>query len=71
MSLAWCSFMNPVKEAPWYGLLIYCSVSLFGIPGLLVATAEVIHFVYKGFIDFLFEAWKDFTVDVELVDPPV
>ena len=62
--------MNMLEKFPWYGLLIYFFVSLFVIPALLVAIAVVIYFVYKGFIAFIFEAWKDFTVDVELVDSP-
>jgi len=64
-------FMKLLEEAPWYGLLIYFLISLFVIPALLVAIAGGIYFVYKGFIAFIFEAWKDFTVDVELVDSPV
>ena len=38
---------------------------------MFLAPIPWIYFIYKGFIDFLFEAWKDFTVDVEPVDPPV
>jgi len=72
LSLKWYSlFMKLVEAAPWYGLLIYFLISLFMIPALLVAIAGGIYFVYKGFIAFILDAWKDFTVDVELVDPPV
>ena len=72
MSLAWRSlFMRMLEKFPWYGLLIYFFVSLFVIPGLLVAIAVVIYFVCKGFVAFIFEARKDFTVDIELVDSPV
>ena len=46
-------------------------MSLFAVPALLAGIPWVIYLVYKGFIDFLFEARKDFTVDVEPVDPPV
>jgi len=72
LSLAWYAcFMTLLAEAPWYGLLIYCFMSLFAVPALLAGIPWVIYLVYKGFIDFLFEARKDFTVDVEPVDPPV
>jgi hypothetical protein len=72
MSLAWRSvFMDMLEEFPWYGMLIYFLISLFVIPVLVMAIAVVIYFVYKGFIAFIFEAWKDFTVDVEPVDPLV
>jgi len=64
--------MKMLEKSPWYGLLIYVFfVRLFVIPWLLAAIAVVIYFVYKGFIAFIFEAWKDFTVDVELVNSPV
>ena len=61
-------FMNLLEEAPWYGWLIYIFIACFVIPALLVATSVVIYFVYKGFKNFLFEAWKYITVDV---DPPL
>jgi len=72
LSLVWYTlFMTLLAEAPWYGFSIYCFISLFVIPALLAGIAWTIYVVYKGFIDFLCEARKDFTVDVELVDSPV
>ena len=71
-SLAWCaSFMSLLEEGPWYGLLRYLLNSLLVIFLLLLAIAGIIFLICKGFIDFLSEARKDFTVDVEQVDPPV
>ena len=71
-SLAWCSpFMNLLEEGPWYISLIYLSRSVFIIPLLLLAIIGIIFLICVGFINFLFEAWKDFTVDVEQVDLPV
>jgi hypothetical protein len=66
-SIGWYSlFMNALGGAPWYFLFCYFLASLFVVPAFLGAIAGVIYFVCKGVIDFLFEAWKDFTVDVEL-----
>jgi hypothetical protein len=67
--------MNLLEEGPWY-MILYISLfhhsgSLFVIALILLAIAGIIFLVCKGFIDFLFEAWKDFTVDVEQVDLPV
>jgi len=71
-SLAWCSaFMQLLEEGPWYDLLRYLLDSFLVILLLPLAIAGIIFLICKGFIDFLFEAWKDFTVDVEQVDPPV
>jgi hypothetical protein len=65
--LGWYSFfMNLPEKDPWYILLIYFLMSLFHVPMLLGTIAAMIYFVCKGVIDFFFEAWKDFTVDVEL-----
>jgi len=72
LSLGWYFlFMNLLEEGPWYGLLIHFLISPFMVPGLVVAIAGIIYIACKGFIDFLFEAWKDFTVDVERFDPLV
>lgn len=72
LSLGWYSlFMNLLEEDPWDGLLFYFLIFLFVIPGYVVAIVGVIYFVYKGFKAFIFDTWKDFTVDVEPVDPPV
>jgi hypothetical protein len=67
-SLGWYYlFMNALGGgAPWYFLFYYFLASLFVVPAFLGAIAGVIYFVCKGVIDFLSEAWKDFTVDVEL-----
>ena len=71
-SLAWCSpFMDLLEKGPWYISLFYLSRSLFVIPLLLLAIAGIFFLICKGFINFLSEAWKDFTVDVEQVDLPV
>jgi len=71
-SLEWYSLlMTLLKKAPWYGLLIYFLISLIVVPGILIAIGWVTYFVFKGFLTFFFEAWKDFTIDVELVDAPV
>ena len=71
MSVALRSFfMKMLEKSPWYDLVILFFGSLLLIPLLVVAIAGVIYFVCKGVIDFIFDAWKDFTVDVELVDSP-
>jgi len=72
LSLIWYSlFLHLLEEAPWHGLLSYFLISLFLIPALLPHTAGLIYLVYKIPVDFLLDAWKDFTVDVEKIDPPV
>jgi hypothetical protein len=55
-----------LPENPWYILLIYFLISLFHVPAILGTIAAMVYFVCKGVINFFFEAWKDFTVDVEL-----
>jgi len=65
------SVMNSLEEGPWYGFLGYFLISLFIVPWLVVVIAGTIYIACKGFMDFLFEAWKDFTVDVERFDPLV
>ncbi|KIM40704.1 hypothetical protein M413DRAFT_166535 [Hebeloma cylindrosporum] len=63
--------MDLLGEAPWYGMLMFSLGSLFIVPVILTAIAVGIYFVCKGFIAFIIDAWKDLTVDVELVDAPV
>jgi hypothetical protein len=66
-SFTWYSrFMNMLEKDPWYFLLLYFLVSLFVVPAILGTIAATIYFVCKGVIGFFFEAWKDFTGDVEL-----
>jgi len=72
LSLAWYDpFMGLLEEGPWYDWLIYFSASLFVIPGVVVVITTATYSVYIDFIAFLFDAWKDFTIDVEPVNSPV
>ena len=58
-------FMNLLNESPWYGLLLFFLISIPVVASIVVFTAAMVHAGYLGTVDYILEAWKDFTVDVE------
>jgi len=54
-----------LNESPWYELLLCFSVIIPVVPSFAACTAATVYFGFKGVVDYLLEAWKDFTVDIE------
>ena len=57
--------MNLLNESPWYGLLLFFLISIPVAASIVVFAAVMVHAGYKGTLDYISEAWKDFTVDIE------
>ena len=58
-------FMNLLNESPWYGLLLFCLISIPFAASIVLCTTAAVHAGYKGPVDCISEAWKDFTIDIE------
>jgi hypothetical protein len=64
MLLVWYSlFMTLGEASPWYALLIFFSISLPIMP--VVFGITMIQSGYRGVVNFILEAWKDFTVEIK------
>ena len=58
-------FVNLLNESPWYGLLLFCLLSIPFVASIVVCTIATVHAGYTGTVSCISEAWKDFTVDIE------
>jgi len=58
-------FVRLVKDSFRYGLFLFVFISLPMIGGTVVCTVATLIGGYRGVVNYFFEAWNDFTVDVE------
>jgi hypothetical protein len=41
------------------------------VPSFAVGAAVAVHFILKGVVHYFLDAWKDFTVEIELGSVPI
>ena len=59
-------FMNLLKEpTPWYVFLVFFVLSIPLVASIVVSTAGSVYLVCNIFRNYILNAWKDFTVEVE------
>jgi hypothetical protein len=63
--------MNLWQDGPWGGLLLYFLTSVFVVPSFAVGAAIAVHVIWKGVVHYFLDAWKDFTVEIELGGVPI
>lgn len=63
--------MDLRKDSPWYGLLFFFLMSVALVPSFAVGAAVAVHFILKGVVHYFLDAWKDFTVEIELGSVPI
>jgi len=60
-----------LNESPWYELLPCFLVIIPVVPFFVACAAAMVYFGFKGIVDYILEAWNDFTVDIERGGVPV
>ena len=65
-------FLNLLKDRLWYWLSGFVPISLFIMHRIVELGITLVQFVYhRHVVDYVLDAWKDFTVEVESSNVPV
>ena len=63
-------FSNLLKDRLWYWPLGFVPISLFMIYFIVGSIIVLVQFMYSGVVNYVLDAWMDFTVEVELSNVP-